>query len=82
MRLTATAAPTPAPMLPDTLPASESISEDWRALMVSWLVVARPEPVQYAVISSSSRLVVLEPLMLAVPLTPTATPIDSITEVE
>ena len=82
MRLTATAAPTAAPMLPDTLPASESMFEAWRALTVSELVLERFVPVQLAVISSSSKLVAFEPEMAAVPLKPAATPIDSIDEVE
>ena len=82
MRLTATAAPTAAPRLPDTLPARESMLEACRALTVSELVLDRLVPVQLAVISSSSKFVAFDPEMAAVPLAPAATPIDSMDEVE
>ena len=75
--LTAMAAPNAPAALPDTLPAKVRTVAASSACTVSDVAVPYSEPPdQVAVISSSSKLVVLEPVTAPLPLPPTAMPMD------
>ncbi len=81
--LTAIAAPNAPDRPPETLPARVCTVAASSALTVRDVEAPVSEPPdQIAVMSSSSRLVVLEPVTAALPLTPTAMAIDSMVEVD